>query len=332
MFKSARTYCFLLAMLCMGTVYGQDIQFSQSYSNPLYLNPAFAGTKQATRVVLNYRKQWPGIKHEYNAYAASTDHYIKDMNGGLGVSVLKDVAGEYKLSNTMASLYYAQHLRISRKSTISVGVKGSYGQRAFDPGNLLFADQIINGTSTSLSQPHLAPQTSYADVSAGLLYYNEKSWLGASLHRINEPNQSLMGGVDVIPRKLSIHGGSVIPIESFEKSLGEKKLRVAFNYKQQGEWNQLDLGGYFTVRNINFGLWYRGIPMKPYKSGMANNESVIFLLGYEAPKRLSFGYSYDVSINGLFGYSGGAHEISMMMEFHSRKKKQKRRVVPCARF
>lgn len=327
-----KPYGFLLAFLMSTTLFGQDMQFSQSYSNPLYLNPAFAGSKHSTRVVMNYRKQWPGIKYEYNAYAASVDHYVKDINAGLGVSAMKDVAGEFNLSNTMASLYYSQHMRISRKSTLTLGVKGSFGQRAFDGGNWLFADQIINETPQSMSMPELAPQVSYIDVSAGVLYYNELSWIGVSLHRINEPNQSLMGGVDVIPRKLSIHGGSVIPIEEFERSLGEKKLRVAFNYKQQGEWDQLDLGGYFTIRNVNVGMWYRGIPMKPYKPGMANNESMIFLVGYEAPKRYTVGYSYEVSINGLFGHSGGAHEISLSMEFQSKKKKQRRRVVPCASF
>lgn len=326
-----RTYCFFVAVLSLGEVFGQDIQFSQSYSNPLYLNPAFAGALGDSRVVLNYRNQWPGIKYEYNAFAASTDFYLKPVNGGLGVSFLKDVAGEHKLSNTMASVYYAQHLRISRKSNISLGVKGSFGQRAFDSSNLLFADQIINETSTSSSYPGMLTQVAYADFSAGILYYNTKAWLGVSLHRINEPNQSLMGGVDVIPRKLSIHGGTVIPVESFEESYGEKKLRVAFNYKQQGEWNQLDLGGYYTYRNVNFGLWYRGLPLKHYKPNIPNNESVIFLLGYEAPKRFSFGYSYEISVNRLFGYSGGAHEISLIMEFQNHKK-PRRRVVPCARF
>jgi type IX secretion system PorP/SprF family membrane protein len=324
-------YVLLFTILGIGEIIGQDIQFSQPYANPLYLNPAFAGTKENVRVILNYRKQWPGIKNEYNAYAASTDIYLRKMNAGIGMSILKDIAGTSQLSNTMASLYYAQHLRISRKSNISLGVKGTFGQRAFDDSNMLFADQILRESSISLSQTDLAENVAYADFSAGILYYNEKAWLGVSVHRINEPNQSLMGGVDVIPRKLSIHGGTVIPIKGFEKSHGTKMLRIAFNYKQQGEWNQLDLGGYFTLQNVNFGLWYRGIPMKAYRPGVPNNESVVFLLGYEAPKRFSFGYSYDLNVNRLFGHSGGAHEISMIMEFYPKKKK-KRRFIPCASF
>jgi len=312
-------------------MYGQDMQFSQSYSNPLYLNPAFSGSQKATRVVLNYRNQWPGIEHQYTAYAASLDFYHEPMKGGVGLSVMKDVAGMHNLSNTMVSLHYSQHIQLSRKSNLSLGIKGSMGQRAFDPGDLLFADQVIRESSTSLSQPALTPTIFYADFSAGVLYYNDKTWLGVSLHRINEPNQSLLGGTDVIPRKLSVHGGSVVPIESFKNSLGAKKLRVAFNYKSQGEWDQLDLGGFFTYRNVNFGMWYRGLPLKPYKPGYLNNESVILMLGYEAPMWCSIGYSYDISINRLFTHSGGAHEIALIFEIPQRRKKT-RRIVPCAKF
>ncbi len=327
-----RSYGLLILLFASGRVAAQDMQFSQPYSNPLYLNPAFTGSKQVTRVVMNYRKQWPGIKHEYNALASSADFYMKPLNAGFGLSFIKDVAGANDLSNTMASLYYSQQIRLSRRSNLAVGIKGSFGQRAYGDGNLLFADQVIRESATSLSQQNTPATGSYADFSAGILYFNTKAWFGVSMHRINEPNQSLMGGEDIIPRKLSIHGGTIIPIEEFEKSLGAKKLRVAFNYKQQGDWQQLDLGGYFTMKNINFGMWYRGIPLRPDKERYRNNESVIFLLGYEAPKRFSFGYSYDISVNRLFGYSGGAHELSLILELPNRKKNTKRRIVPCASF
>ena len=39
----------------------QDIQFSQYYAAPLYLNPALAGINQIGRAGINYRNQWFGI-------------------------------------------------------------------------------------------------------------------------------------------------------------------------------------------------------------------------------------------------------------------------------
>lgn len=329
--RYGRWAIWMCALLVSAGVYGQDMQFSQPYSNPLYLNPAFAGTGSPMRVVLNYRNQWPGIDKAYSAFAASADMDVHDINGGIGISCFKDIAGTHNLSTTLASLYYAQHLRISRRSNLSLGLKGSFGQRAFNPDNLVFADQIIRESASSLTQMGMTESVAYADFSAGMLYFTQRLWLGVSMHRINEPNQSLRGGQDIIPRKLSVHGGIKVPVKSFEKSHGEKQLRIAFNYKQQGNWNQLDLGGYYTYRNFNFGMWYRGLPLKAYKPGYANNESVILLVGYESPSRFSFGYSYDITINRLFTYSAGAHEISLIMDFQAHKSK-KRRVVPCAKF
>ncbi|MFT4523977.1 MAG: hypothetical protein ACI85F_000118, partial [Bacteroidia bacterium] len=49
----------------------QDPQFTQFYANPLYLNPAFAGSKRCPRVVMNYRNQWPAISGTFVTYSAS---------------------------------------------------------------------------------------------------------------------------------------------------------------------------------------------------------------------------------------------------------------------
>ena len=50
------------AMLLFSAAAGaQDVGFSQFYANPLYLNPAFAGSQVAPRISLTYRAQWPGL-------------------------------------------------------------------------------------------------------------------------------------------------------------------------------------------------------------------------------------------------------------------------------
>ena len=54
----------------------QDPAFSQFYANPLYLNPAFAGSDICPRMSLNFRDQWPGIGKTYVTYSASYDQYV----------------------------------------------------------------------------------------------------------------------------------------------------------------------------------------------------------------------------------------------------------------
>ena len=55
----------------------QDPAFSQFFANPLYLNPAMAGTDICPRLSLNHRNQWPGIGKTYVTYSASYDQFAK---------------------------------------------------------------------------------------------------------------------------------------------------------------------------------------------------------------------------------------------------------------
>ena len=52
---------FVLTFTVSSEAQAQDPQFTQFYANPLYLNPAFAGTARCPRLVMAYRNQWPSL-------------------------------------------------------------------------------------------------------------------------------------------------------------------------------------------------------------------------------------------------------------------------------
>ena len=95
--------CFSLLIGFNNDIKAQDPAFSQFFANPLYLNPAMAGTNICPRVSLNHRNQWPGIGKTYVTYSASYDQYVDKLGGGLGFSVAKDVAGAGNLNTTHIS-------------------------------------------------------------------------------------------------------------------------------------------------------------------------------------------------------------------------------------
>ena len=57
----------------------QDFHYSQFYAAPLYLNPALTGSTELSRIGFNYRKQWPGLEHDFNSYSAYFEHYSFDL-------------------------------------------------------------------------------------------------------------------------------------------------------------------------------------------------------------------------------------------------------------
>ena len=81
-------------------VFSQDPQYSQFYSAPLYLNPAFAGATQLTRVGANFRTQWPAIDANFITTSAYIDHFIDDKNSGVGFLITSDKEGLAGLRST----------------------------------------------------------------------------------------------------------------------------------------------------------------------------------------------------------------------------------------
>jgi type IX secretion system PorP/SprF family membrane protein len=132
----------LIGLAGIDNLQAQDPQFTQFYANPLYLNPAFAGSVRCPRLVLNYRNQWPAIPGTYVTYSASYDQHFDGINGGLGLIATNDVAGEGTLTTTNISGIYSYHLEVSKTFSIKAGFQATYGQRVLDWTKLNFGDQI----------------------------------------------------------------------------------------------------------------------------------------------------------------------------------------------
>ena len=62
---------FVLAAGVANEAQAQDPEFTQYYANPLFLNPAFAGSDRCPRMVMSYRNQWPAMSGNYVTQAVS---------------------------------------------------------------------------------------------------------------------------------------------------------------------------------------------------------------------------------------------------------------------
>jgi type IX secretion system PorP/SprF family membrane protein len=125
--KGMRQFSALL-LLVVGfftSAFAQDPQFSQFYANPLYTNPAFAGSEICPRIVMNYRNQWPKLPGGFTTYSVSADQYVDFLKGGLGVQVFQDNAANGTIKTFNASIYYAYTIQINRDFSLKFGGQGS---------------------------------------------------------------------------------------------------------------------------------------------------------------------------------------------------------------
>lgn len=321
-------------------VKAQDLQYSQFYASPLHVNPAFTGATLEHRLSSNYRLQWPKIGGKFKNYNLSYDYNANDINTGFGFIANREEIGNYGLVTTTLALSVAHRIQIKRKLFLMAGAKFGFGFRKIDYSKLLFNDQLETGNSVSGDQYNFANQNvTYPDLSAGLLLYSPKYWFGFSANHLNQPDQSLLKGdrKSQLSIKYSMQGGYVFALNgSSAEARDINKLTAAFQYKSQDKYDQFDLGFYYSYDPIVIGLWYRGLPIiKDYEKNYPNNEAIIALVGYNIPSfDLRIGYSYDITISNLIGNTGGAHEITMVYEVASCKKRLRKRkfIIPCAKF
>ncbi|MFN3849335.1 MAG: type IX secretion system membrane protein PorP/SprF [Spirosomataceae bacterium] len=311
----------------------QDPQFSQFYAAPLYMNPAFAGSSMAPRLIANYRNQWPSLDANFVTSAVSADLYFDKVNSGLGLLVVNDTQGFSKLKRTQVNLQYSYGFRLSEGTTIKLGVQGGQHFSNVDDYGLIYGYQQSGSAflpvTTDPISGNIQRSINYLNFGGGVLLYNDKSWFGFSGHNVNRPNVSMINADSRLPVKYSAHGGVNIPIRTAMfngRAAGAGKELIAtpaFNFKKQGKFSQLDAGLYLTYSPVTIGAWYRGIPIKQLNSGAKNNDAVIALIGFRQDA-FSIGYSYDITVSNLGFSTGGAHELSISYQFDAFEPEPKR--------
>ncbi len=326
MYRLLKVFVFFsISMLITGTSVAQDAQFSQFYANPLYLNPAFAGSVECGRINLNYRNQWPSLSNAFVTYNISYDQNIPGINSGIGFLVVSDQQGDNALNRTYASGFYSYKLKVSTPLLINFGIKATYYQEKLDWQKFVFNDQIDpttgNITGPSQETPPAKNQITAVDFSAGaIVSYTDKFFFGVAVDHLTEPNISFYDTDSKLPMKITVHGGATINVTQGTVGYANANdwvLQPNFLFLQQEKFHQLNLGIYASKYPFVLGGWFR--------HNFQNPDAVIVLAGF-IYNNLKFGYSYDATVSNIGGKAGGAHEISFSWNFCVYKQEKRRHI------
>jgi type IX secretion system PorP/SprF family membrane protein len=300
--------------------FAQDPQFTQFYANPLYLNPAFAGSARCPRFIMNYRDQWPGISGTYNTFHASYDQHVDAISGGIGLMAMSDQAGTGGIiKRTWFSAVYSYQLNVTREFSIAAGFQATYAQASVDWSKLTFGDEIDPKRGfvyNTLENPGYGHR-SYGDVSVGMLGYSKRYFFGFAADHLTQPDEGLVTGPSPLPMKITAHAGAVIPLDMAKDA--ETTISPNILYMKQQDFQEILLGLYLTKGPIVGGLWYR------------NQDSFVALIGFQKDM-FKFGYSYDLTTSKLTNVTAGSHEISLQILFSCKPKKKKFRTISCPSF
>lgn len=302
----------LLLLFMPGMVLAQDPEYSQFFANPLHLNPAFAGTTELSRTVVNYRNQWPQQGNSFTTYSISYDFMLKKHKTGLGVQLYYDREPNNVVNTSSATFSYSYHLKLGLESFMTMGVSAGFVVKQFDTDGLIFPtniNQLTGETSGGLPINIDNTNTTYPDFSVGAVGQHKDFFWGASVHHLTQPNESIFIGDQKgkLPMKVTIHAGA--RKRNLHHGLLSRRFTLSPNiiYQQQGKYKQLNIGLYMIEKSFLFGGWFRSnFDPRP--------DAIIALVGF-AREKFQFGYSFDYTLSALSSYSFGSHEISLTLFF-----------------
>lgn len=323
----------LTALFIAHGVKAQDIGFSQFYANPLYMNPAFAGSKVAPRFSLTYRNQWPGLVSAYQTVSLSYDQYIPKLHGGIGAIVLNDRQGDHGiLGNSLLGVIYSFRFQVGREVFINAGLQASVcnGRINWNTDYLRFGDMIDpNNGFINPTGAQMPDQTSkwFADFSAGAMAYGNAWYVGVAAAHLSQPDQGFYSE-DRIPMKFTVNAGGLINVSKEKRrtsslGLGTPVISPNFIYQYQGTLHYFNYGLYLDWMPFLVGLWYR--------NGTENSDAFIFMVGVQQDY-FKIGYSYDVTVSKLANNTAGAHELTLGFLLPVPEEKKTVKAIRCPSF
>jgi type IX secretion system PorP/SprF family membrane protein len=284
-----------------------DAMFTQYMFNEMFINPAYAGSKEAMSSTLLHRQQWVGFPGRPNTTSFSLHGPVQGNKMGLGLSVLNEKIGI--LNRTLLYGSYSYRIKINDNNSLSMGLMGGLENQQNN-----FEKVIVSNDGTT--DPQFAHNTSNVvapNFGAGLYYRSKNYYVGVSIPRmVNNEIKFNSGGSTIKVARISadkftyyLTGGYLFTVNEELKLRTNAMIKVVKNAP-----SQFELGGNLLIRDMIWtGLAYR------------SKSSISALLGIQANKQLLISYSYDFGVNKIQRYSQGSHEVAVNYLFSFTSKK-----------
>lgn len=287
----------IITLLSICSVYNaqQDAMFTHYMYNTLWLNPAYAGTRDALTITGIYRSQWVGFNGAPQDQTFTLHSPVRDGKMGLGFSVQNDKIGPTK--NTVIAGDYSYQLRLDKKSKLNFGLKGMVNIFSNNISSLKLEDQAQQDKSFSQNVQTISP-----NFGVGTYYFRERFYAGISTPKLIQ-NKFTNGSVSYTEKRHYFFiMGAVFDINKNVKFKPTCFLKATKAAPVQG-----DLTANFIVNDkFTVGAMYR------------TGDALGVLAGFAFTEQLTFGYSFDWSMANTTGkYNSGSHEILLRYDLIS---------------
>ncbi|WP_430406199.1 PorP/SprF family type IX secretion system membrane protein [Fluviicola sp.] len=268
----------------------QDPHFTQFFDNTLFINPAYAGSKDVLNITTLHREQWVGFDGRPISTTVSVHSPLSYKSIGVGITYVNDNVGPVKQNLFYGDVSYS--LRFKNKSKLAFGIKG--GLNLINIGsNSLNTTTAADPNLINNIRNHVNPNFGFG------VYYHSPHWfIGASTPKLLE--QSYDGSkTNMEKRHYFGHVGGVITLNP------HWKLRPIAQVKfTPGAPFSLDasIAGIYNER-FYIGALYR------------LDAAIGAFVQFQASKQFKLGFATDFGTQAIRNYNYGTFEIMLSYDF-----------------
>jgi type IX secretion system PorP/SprF family membrane protein len=304
--KKLYKYILFSAMLLLGNeLFAQtEPMYSQYMYNMLGVNPAYAGSREATSLNFFQRRQWVGLSGAPQTTSVSVDGAFNDNKLGWGVQAYDDKLGVEKADGVNAML--STHIQVSDKGTLSGGLSVGLMNYRIDLMN-------VQGRYTPSDPAFYSNFNKWLPaVGLGIYYNTDKFYAGFSVPNVLK---SRLTAFDVMNSGIQkVNSMHVFFTSGYVFDINEDvKIKPSTMIKA--------VGGAPIEADLNTNVWLRdviGIGFS-YRTG----DAMVGMAEVQVNDNFRLGYAYDMTISPLKYYNNGSHEFMLRYEIGNNKSKVK---------
>jgi len=263
---------------------------TQFMFNPYLVNPAVAGTKNYTPIMMSFRNQWAGFEGAPKTYTVS-GHASLPHNIGVGGILYSDNTGG-AISRTGLELTGAYKVDLTNEDQISFALSPVIGQYKFNNDSLVYYDPndqaLLGGLEKNMT----------FDANFGMLVYGTNYMFGFSI-----PN--------LMQAKLKLENNSNGEENQFVRHyyfMGSYKYYLSDNFDIQPSV----LTKFTAVTPVQFDINVKGTYQDMIWAGIGyrHRDAIAIMLGAEYLD-FTLGYAYEITTTDARNFSPHTHELTV---------------------
>ncbi len=266
--------------------------------NPFVMSPTYAGIGDHIKIRINGLTQWVGIKDAPDTQSLAADARIGNKSG-LGMLLYNDSNGETKQRGARVS--FAHHLTLDKYDDefLSFGLSYNFNQFRIDIEN--FDSPDPNVTDDRATTNH--------NFDVGVLYRKDKFYFSLNASNLINKDLSKFNPVFEPNRLRNYYVYTGYRYTKNKNSKLEIEPSVFFQWFESDGRSVTDLNTKFRWYDFE-DYYYAGVTYRFLNDQIGDPLYIAPIIGLKK-SNFYFGYSYQIILNEILGYSTGTHVVTL---------------------